>query len=71
MQLITPEHTSFAGRAFATGIGISEADLTVVRNDITEALRQGPDKTGIEIHVGNNLTSAGLLAEYWRTLSRR
>jgi hypothetical protein len=71
MELITPEKTSSARRAFATAKGISVVDMRVVQSDVENMLRQGPGKLSpIDVHVRNDLTCAGLLGEYWRTLSR-
>jgi hypothetical protein len=72
IELLTPGGKSKAKRVFGTAKGISDADVEVITQGLTEVLRAGTKggKDAFKIALRNGLTCDQLFGEYWRSLSQ-
>lgn len=67
MELLKPEADTTMTQVFATAYGISRADCDVVTRQIKNTFHK--DGENCNIHLRSDLKCAGLLSEYWRSLS--
>jgi hypothetical protein len=73
MSILAPSIDNISKRIYATAIGISDPDKSVIEDQIYSTLRlkQDPDYRIriLDSHVRNDLTCAALFSEYQRTLT--